>query len=105
MSITSHDVLQKPGLMIAIAYPKSLALMLDRSIKDTAAQHAWDGSVMPTQTAPNQQFSLSMVSSTFAAPVAIPYTGLTADIHMKKDKMFPVIAINVSRHRSTHVCL
>jgi len=37
--------------------------------------------------------SLSLVASSFAAPVAIPFTGLSADIHMKRESLIPVISI------------
>ena len=48
--------------------------------------------------------SLSMATSICAAPIAIPFTGMTADVHMKKNSIVPIIAIRVS-HVSSISCI
>ena len=40
--------------------------------------------------------SLALATNTYAAPVAIPFTGLAADVHVARDAIFPIIEIRVS---------
>jgi hypothetical protein len=41
--------------------------------------------------------SLAAALNVIAAPIAIPFTGLSADLHMKRDSLFPVLEVRVSR--------
>jgi len=44
--------------------------------------------------------SLSMAFSAYAAPIAIPFTGLSADIHMER-RSFPTIEVRAVGGKTT----